>query len=153
MASAVLRTIDDALIEQVVEQIVETCTPETVIMFGSGARGEAKPGSDLDLLVVLDLPENMTARQIRASSTHCSKAGCFRSTSSCSLSTNGPMDCVCPDTLPARPNARGYASMADPQHAEAANAWVTSGNHDLSADARQAPESILGTSDASGASG
>ena len=64
MASAVLRTIDDALIEQVVEQIVETCTPETVIVFGSGARGEAKPGSDLDLLVVLDLPENMTARQM-----------------------------------------------------------------------------------------
>ena len=64
MAEALVQTIDDALIERVVEQIVEACTPESVIVFGSAASGEAKPGSDLDLLVVLDLPQGMTARQM-----------------------------------------------------------------------------------------
>ncbi len=64
MATSMARTIDDALIEQVVEHIVEACAPETVIVFGSAARGETTPGSDLDLLVVLDLPEGMTARQM-----------------------------------------------------------------------------------------
>jgi len=59
-----VRTIDDALIEQVVNHVVQACTPEAVIVFGSAARGETKPGSDLDLLVVLDLPEGMTARQM-----------------------------------------------------------------------------------------
>ena len=39
-----------------------TPAPEMVIVFGSAARGETAPGSDLDLLVVLDLPEGITAR-------------------------------------------------------------------------------------------
>ena len=57
-------TINDALIERVVEHIVEACAPEMVIVFGSAARGETQPGSDLDLLVVLDLPKDMTTRQM-----------------------------------------------------------------------------------------
>lgn len=64
METSMVRTIDDALIEQVVAHIVEACAPETVIVFGSAARGETRPGSDLDLLVVLDLPEGTTARQM-----------------------------------------------------------------------------------------
>ncbi len=64
METSVAPTIDDGLTEQVVEHIVEACAPDTVIVFGSAARGETRPGSDLDLLVVLDLPEDMTARQM-----------------------------------------------------------------------------------------
>ncbi len=64
MATSTLRVIDDALIAQVVERIVEACGPDTVIVFGSAARGAATPGSDLDLLVVLDLPEDVTSREM-----------------------------------------------------------------------------------------
>ncbi|MEM0963163.1 MAG: nucleotidyltransferase domain-containing protein [Bacteroidota bacterium] len=34
-------------------RIVRACNPVRVVVFGSYARGEAGPGSDLDLLVVL----------------------------------------------------------------------------------------------------
>lgn len=64
MATSALRRIDDALVVSVVARIVEACAPERVIVFGSAARGEAKPGSDLDLLVVLDLPAGMPAREM-----------------------------------------------------------------------------------------
>lgn len=40
--------------ESLLNQIVATCNPRRVILFGSHARGEAGPDSDLDLLVVLD---------------------------------------------------------------------------------------------------
>lgn len=59
-----LPTIDDALIKRVVAQIEEACVPEILIVFGSAARGETRPGSDPDLLVVLDLPEGMTTRDM-----------------------------------------------------------------------------------------
>ncbi len=64
MATSALRPIDDALVASVVARIVEACAPETVIVFGSAARGETRSGSDLDLLVVLDLAEGMPAREM-----------------------------------------------------------------------------------------
>lgn len=36
----------------IIERIVEVADPERIILFGSAARGEAGPHSDLDLLVV-----------------------------------------------------------------------------------------------------
>jgi len=39
-------------IDTAVRRIVEATNPRKVILFGSYARGEADPGSDLDLLVV-----------------------------------------------------------------------------------------------------
>ena len=39
-------------IEEVVRRIVEVAQPEKVILFGSAARGEMDPHSDLDILVV-----------------------------------------------------------------------------------------------------
>ena len=39
-------------IEEVVRRIVEVAQPEKVILFGSAARGEMEPHSDLDILVV-----------------------------------------------------------------------------------------------------
>jgi len=38
----------------VVDQIVEAADPERVVLFGSIARGDDGPDSDLDLMVVLD---------------------------------------------------------------------------------------------------
>lgn len=40
--------------EQLLRQIVATYAPRRIILFGSHARGDARPDSDLDLLVVLD---------------------------------------------------------------------------------------------------
>jgi predicted nucleotidyltransferase len=40
--------------DSLIRQIVATYRPLRVILFGSHARGEAGPDSDLDLLVVLD---------------------------------------------------------------------------------------------------
>jgi len=37
-----------------IASIVETYAPRRIILFGSAARGEARAGSDLDLLVELD---------------------------------------------------------------------------------------------------
>ncbi len=39
-------------IEEIVQRIVEIAQPERIILFGSAARGEMGPHSDLDILVV-----------------------------------------------------------------------------------------------------
>jgi len=46
--------VDAQLLDEIVRRIVETIHPVQIILFGSRARGEARPGSDLDLLVVAD---------------------------------------------------------------------------------------------------
>ncbi|MHB1775341.1 MAG: nucleotidyltransferase domain-containing protein [Acidimicrobiales bacterium] len=33
---------------------MDACDPRTIVLFGSAARGAARPGSDIDLLVVID---------------------------------------------------------------------------------------------------
>lgn len=43
---------DQALLDEVVRRVVEVAHPERIILFGSAARGEAGPDSDLDLLIV-----------------------------------------------------------------------------------------------------
>jgi len=42
---------DDALAE-IIRRIVRVAAPERIVLFGSAARGEAGPDSDLDLLVI-----------------------------------------------------------------------------------------------------
>ncbi|MBI2203300.1 MAG: restriction endonuclease subunit S [Candidatus Rokubacteria bacterium] len=44
--------VDDRLIEEAVRRIVEAIAPEKIILFGSAARGEMDPDSDLDFLVI-----------------------------------------------------------------------------------------------------
>lgn len=44
-------TAADALAE-IIRRIVQVAAPERIVLFGSGARGEAGPHSDLDLLVI-----------------------------------------------------------------------------------------------------
>jgi len=48
--------IDQALLDEVVSRIVKAVDPERIVLFGSHARGSARPDSDLDLLVVMDSP-------------------------------------------------------------------------------------------------
>ena len=43
-------------IQEMVEVIVREVDPQTVILFGSHARRDARPNSDVDLMVVEDLP-------------------------------------------------------------------------------------------------
>lgn len=45
-------TIDRAVLDEIVRRIVEVAQPERIILFGSAARGEMGPHSDLDLLVI-----------------------------------------------------------------------------------------------------
>lgn len=46
----------EALLQQMVETLVREATPEAIILFGSRARGDARPDSDVDLLVVESEP-------------------------------------------------------------------------------------------------
>ena len=48
--------VSDALLDQMVEKIVAEVDPEQIILFGSRARGDARAGSDVDLVVVESEP-------------------------------------------------------------------------------------------------
>jgi predicted nucleotidyltransferase len=53
-------------VDAVVEKIVGLSHPQRVILFGSYARGEARPGSDLDVLVIVDDSlQNSRAESVR----------------------------------------------------------------------------------------
>jgi predicted nucleotidyltransferase len=44
--------LDRAIIDDIVRRVVEVAQPDKIILFGSAARGEVSPNSDVDLLVV-----------------------------------------------------------------------------------------------------
>ena len=46
--------LDQATLDDVIERIVEVAEPEKIILFGSAARGDADPNSDIDLLIIKD---------------------------------------------------------------------------------------------------
>jgi predicted nucleotidyltransferase len=54
MARRAKRLSVPAAIDRMVKRIVARFQPEQVILFGSQARGDAGPDSDVDLLVVMD---------------------------------------------------------------------------------------------------
>lgn len=51
-------------IEEMVRRIVEQFHPEQVILFGSYARGQAGPDSDVDLLVVMPVSGSRREKQL-----------------------------------------------------------------------------------------
>jgi predicted nucleotidyltransferase len=58
--------VNRKLVDTIVRRIVKIAKPEKNIMFGSAARGEMGPDSDLDILVVADCEHRRsTARKIR----------------------------------------------------------------------------------------
>ena len=52
---------DSEVIEQLVRRIIELVQPLRIILFGSAARGEMGPDSDIDVLVVM--PEGVHRRR------------------------------------------------------------------------------------------
>ncbi len=55
----------EQLVEQVVSVIVEAAKPRRIILFGSRARGEAKPDSDFDVMVIEDKPVKRFDEMVR----------------------------------------------------------------------------------------
>lgn len=51
------RDFDYTMIDKVVSTILEHCRPDLIFLFGSTAKGTAKYGSDIDVLVILDTNE------------------------------------------------------------------------------------------------
>lgn len=46
------RTVSPETLQQIIERLVEVAQPEKSILFGSAARGEMGPNSDVDLLMI-----------------------------------------------------------------------------------------------------
>jgi predicted nucleotidyltransferase len=58
------RRIPKKAIDDVIRQIAEKFEPEKIILFGSYARGNPRPESDVDLLVVMDTPLREVQQEI-----------------------------------------------------------------------------------------
>lgn len=58
-------TPNETHVAEAVERLVAAADPLRIVVFGSVARGEAIPGSDLDLLVVM--PDGIDRRETRLS--------------------------------------------------------------------------------------
>lgn len=59
--------LDQAILDLLVQRVVEVVQPEKIILFGSAARGEMDRHSDVDLLIVKSgVHRRETARLIRA---------------------------------------------------------------------------------------
>jgi predicted nucleotidyltransferase len=54
----------ESVIQKMVKRIVREFRPAKVILFGSHARGEAGPDSDVDLLVVMDFEGSKREKQL-----------------------------------------------------------------------------------------
>jgi predicted nucleotidyltransferase len=52
-------------LQEMTRRIVEAANPVKVILFGSWARGEARPGSDIDLLVIEPDPVSQHKEAVR----------------------------------------------------------------------------------------
>ena len=53
--------VDPEVLADVIERIVEVTSPERIVLFGSAARGEMGPNSDIDLLIVADVENCLDA--------------------------------------------------------------------------------------------
>ena len=58
--------VDEAILAEVVRRLVEAVDPDKIILFGSRARGDFHPDSDVDLLIVRDSSEKPHRRPIPA---------------------------------------------------------------------------------------
>ncbi len=52
MAAVTTKSVSEEALEEIIRRVVEVAQPERIILFGSAARGEMGPNSDVDLLVV-----------------------------------------------------------------------------------------------------
>ena len=47
-----MKPVEQTILDKIVQRIVEVADPEKIILFGSAARGEIGPNSDVDLLTI-----------------------------------------------------------------------------------------------------
>ncbi len=45
--------VEMSIVDKLIDQIVKTAHPLRIILFGSAARGDMRPDSDIDLLIVM----------------------------------------------------------------------------------------------------
>src|ERR1035441_7830364 len=57
--------IDDVLIGEITRRIVEGVHPNRIVLFGSRARGDHRPDSDIDIMVEMESDENRFERYKR----------------------------------------------------------------------------------------
>ena len=53
--------LDPRVLDEIVRRVVEVARPERIILFGSAARGEMGPHSDVDLLVIANVEDRLGA--------------------------------------------------------------------------------------------
>ena len=59
-----MSSLNDDLLRGIVRRIVDTAQPEKVILFGSQARGDVRPDSDFDVLVIKESDEPRYRRSV-----------------------------------------------------------------------------------------
>jgi len=57
---------DETVLAEIVHRLVEAVDPDRIVLFGSRARGDSRPDSDLDLLIVKDSVEPRHRRVVPA---------------------------------------------------------------------------------------
>ena len=62
-----LQVVDQELIDDIVRRIVERFHPKRIVLFGSQARGDAGPDSDVDLFVEMESDLRLVDRMVEVS--------------------------------------------------------------------------------------
>jgi uncharacterized protein len=57
--------IDECFLSKATALLRDAARPKRIILFGSYARGDARPDSDVDLLVILDKVDDRAAEMVR----------------------------------------------------------------------------------------
>src|SRR5438094_6312301 len=65
MSRIVRKTATQVYIGRMVKRIVKRFDPEQIILFGSQARGDAGPDSDVDLLVVMHVDGDVREKRLK----------------------------------------------------------------------------------------
>ena len=55
----------ESLLQEIVRRVLEVVKPDRIILFGSAARGEMTPDSDIDLLVLERSPKEPRRQSVR----------------------------------------------------------------------------------------
>jgi predicted nucleotidyltransferase len=68
--------VTEELLAEVVRRVLQVGAPQKIVLFGSRARGDARPDSDLDLLILEDfeLPGTSAAHAITMLCPACSRS-------------------------------------------------------------------------------